>query len=112
MALPFSGFQGLAVRYKRGSPTAARPQDLRPGLAEALTRMVEGAPTSGGGLSRQGKSVVFDAIPSACGSEADRFRIGGGPGLRDSITALRPPSASRIDAPCAQGRGRRLPRAE
>ena len=28
--------------YARSAPTAARPQDLRPGLAEALTRMVEG----------------------------------------------------------------------
>ena len=27
------------------------------------------------------ENVVFDAIPSACGSEADRFRIGGGPGF-------------------------------
>ena len=41
---------------------------------------------SGVGLSRRRRSVVFDAIPSACGSGADQFRIGGAQSALKTVT--------------------------
>ena len=58
----------------RGAPRPPRPPtpDLWPGV----------------GLSRRGRSAAFDAIPSACGSGAAWFRIGGAPGIAVNSTVI------------------------
>ena len=86
-----SDFESNGPSVLRG-PAGPVLRDLAPGLpAGVRTRVVSGV-----GLSRQGNNVVFDAIPSACGSKADRFRIGG------AQSALRtvPRSVPEVDKKC------------